>query len=266
LKDIALSSDGVPIHYAVLGEGLPALVFVHGWSCDQSYWKKQVSYFARLYKVVTIDLAGHGESGLDRKSWTMEAFGSDVAAVVEKLGLGQVVLIGHSMGGTVIVEAAKQMPQTTIGLIVVETFKDLDRDLSHQEIAEILTPFRKDFAPGVRDFVLRNQVLSTTDPVLVESVIQDMGSAPPDVAIPAAEYLFGHTSQVRRTLQKMDIPVVLIQADYKPTNVEAAERCGISVEIVSGVSHFLMLEAPDAFNHRLEKSIKDLIPQGDSAK
>ena len=58
---------------------------------------------------MSIDLAGHGESGLQRKLWTIEAFGGDVAAVVKKLGLKRVILIGHSTGGDVIAEAARQL-------------------------------------------------------------------------------------------------------------------------------------------------------------
>jgi pimeloyl-ACP methyl ester carboxylesterase len=68
MKDLAISADGVPIHYEVHGTGLPALVFVHGWTCDRSYWGRQIGHFARKYQVVAVDLAGHGESGLDRKA------------------------------------------------------------------------------------------------------------------------------------------------------------------------------------------------------
>ena len=63
---ISISSDGVDIHYEVHGEGEPTLVFIHGWSCDRSYWQAQVEYFAKQYQVITIDLAGHGESGTNR--------------------------------------------------------------------------------------------------------------------------------------------------------------------------------------------------------
>ena len=101
-EQIAISFDGIPISYRVHGNGSPALIFIHGWSCDQSYWDKQVPYFARKYKVVKIDLVGHGDSGLGRKNWTIIAFAEDVAAVVNKLDLDQCVLVGHSMGGPVI--------------------------------------------------------------------------------------------------------------------------------------------------------------------
>jgi hypothetical protein len=94
IVDSAISADGNEIHYQVQGQGKPALIFIHGWCCDRSYWDAQLPYFAQKYIVVAIDLAGHGESGLDRKEWTMGAFGEDVVAVVNKLNLEQVVLIG----------------------------------------------------------------------------------------------------------------------------------------------------------------------------
>jgi len=81
------SPDGVTIVYHIEGKGSPALVFVHGWNCDRSYWRDQVAYFARTHTVVAIDLAGHGESGSERKFWAIPAFGADVAAVVKEEGL-----------------------------------------------------------------------------------------------------------------------------------------------------------------------------------
>src|SRR3954451_743382 len=99
----AWSADDIPLHYEVHGGGAPALVFVHGWSCDTTYWRGQIGYFADRYQVVTVDLAGHGSSGLGRRAWTMPAFGADVAAVMATLGFPEMVLIGHSMGGDVIV-------------------------------------------------------------------------------------------------------------------------------------------------------------------
>ena len=89
MRDTAISADGLLIHYEVEGEGMPALVFIHGWSCDHSYWQKQMEYFAPRYTVAAIDLGGHGNSGLNRDAWTTPAFGEDVVAVVEKLRLTQ---------------------------------------------------------------------------------------------------------------------------------------------------------------------------------
>jgi hypothetical protein len=84
VTDVALSPDGIPIAYSVSGDGAPALVFVHGWLCDRTYWRGQLEPFSKDHKVVAIDLAGHGESGRGtRSAFTMQSFGGDVAAVVE---------------------------------------------------------------------------------------------------------------------------------------------------------------------------------------
>ena len=81
VTDSVASSDGVMIHYDVAGQGDTALVFVHCWSGDRTYWSEMMKRFAGDYRVVAMDLGGHGESGLGRDDWTIPAFGADVAAV-----------------------------------------------------------------------------------------------------------------------------------------------------------------------------------------
>src|SRR5262249_26034392 len=114
---VAISADGVPIHYEVQGHGTPALVFVHGWCCDRYYWDRQAAHFAPHDTVVCLDLAGHGTSGPARTPWTIPALGEDIVAVVEQLGLAQVVLIGHAAGGLGLIEAARRLPTTVIGVV-----------------------------------------------------------------------------------------------------------------------------------------------------
>ncbi len=97
-RGITLSSDNIPISYSVYGQGKITLLFVHGWSCDSRYWYKQISSFSKKYRIVTIDLAGHGHSGYARKDYTMPLFGDDVKSVIETLDAENVILIGHSMG------------------------------------------------------------------------------------------------------------------------------------------------------------------------
>src|SRR5512141_3449247 len=101
MTGFATAADGTRIAYEVHGAGWPALVFVHGWAWHPGYWDGQLKVFCAGALVVAVDLAGHGESGATRKDWSIAAFGADVGAVVDELGLESVVLIGHSMGGDV---------------------------------------------------------------------------------------------------------------------------------------------------------------------
>src|SRR5262249_39087570 len=99
VQDFARSGDGVPVAYDVRGRGSTALVFVHGWCCDRFHWRNQVDAFAPDYRVVAIDLGGHGASGANRKTWDVAALAGDVEAVLRALRLDRVILVGHSMGG-----------------------------------------------------------------------------------------------------------------------------------------------------------------------
>jgi pimeloyl-ACP methyl ester carboxylesterase len=111
--------------------GVAQIVFVHGWACDRSYWRHQMDAFPGK-TVVAVDLAGHGDSGTGRGSWTMPAFGADVVAVMDDLHLDDVVLVGHSMGGDVILEAA-----LVLGNPVLE-----DPDQFNRALAWIIEGFR----------------------------------------------------------------------------------------------------------------------------
>src|SRR2546426_672327 len=86
------SPDGVQIHYETTGKGRPALVLVHCWTCDSSFWQDQVARLAKGRQVVTLDLAGHGRSSRTRNDYTMAAFGQDVKAVADELKLDRMVL------------------------------------------------------------------------------------------------------------------------------------------------------------------------------
>lgn len=247
VADVATSPDGIPIAYEVFGEGLPALVFVHGWSCDRSYWKGQLQPFSRRFKVVAIDLAGHGESGLGREAWTIAAFGGDVAAVVEKLGLQRIVLIGHSMGGDVIIEAARRLPGRVAGLVWVDTYKQLGTQRSAEQLQAFMAPFRTDFEVTTRDFV-RNMFPVGADLALVERVAADMSSAPPAVALGALESAMSFGPQVPPALQELKLPVVAINPDNQPTDMASMQRYGVEVVLMPGVGHFLAMEDPERFN------------------
>ena len=258
---IATSADGTAINYYEHGQEGPVLVFVHGWSCDASYWREQVEYFKEKYHVVLIDLAGHGRSMSDRENYTMEAFGQDVNAVVESIGSEKVILIGHSMGALVIAEAARLMPEKAIGLVAVDDLQNVEYPLGEEQLKEMTTPFKEDFKEGVRGFVL-SMLRSDNSPVN-EWVISDMSLADPGVALSAINRSLGGylTGDVARLFDGLDLPVVAVNADLWPTDVEANRRHIKDFELIEldGLDHFLMLKAPERFNPALEQAVKMIL-------
>ncbi|HEX5013322.1 MAG TPA: alpha/beta hydrolase [Candidatus Limnocylindrales bacterium] len=249
----AASPDGVPIAFEDHGTGSPALVLVHGWSCDRTYWRGQAE-LARRHRVVTIDLAGHGESGTGRASWTMPAFGGDVAAVVEQLGLGDVVLVGHSMGGDVIVEAALRLRGRVRGLVWVDTYPALGTPSPEAEIDAFVEPFKADFA-GRTDAFVRSMFTPASDPALVDFVAADMASAPPAIALDAMRYSFANERAAAAGLGRLGLPTVSISPDDREIDVASLEAHGVRSVVLDGVGHFLMLEDPARFNRVLEEVV-----------
>jgi pimeloyl-ACP methyl ester carboxylesterase len=257
----ATASDGVRIAYDVYdanGTAKPALVFVHGWSCDRSYWKYQIEPFARKFRVVTVDLAGHGKSGVGRKDWTIESFGADVDAVVNKLGLDHVILIGHSMGGDVIAEAARQLPPgRAVGMIWLDTYKQLGKVRTPEQVRARIARFSGNFRDSTR--ALAHQFfLPTSNPSLVEWVANDMSSAPPDIALAAMYHSFSYNNVMPHTLEMLKLHVIAINPDNAPTDTASMTRYGVDVMIIPGVGHFVMMDDPPRFNRILENAIDRL--------
>ena len=247
MKDTVPSlTDGVPIVHEARGADDMALVFVYGWKCDRFCWADQLQRFASEHRVVAVDLAGHVTSGLDRRDWTIEAFGGDVAAVVEKLGLSRVVLVGHSMNGDVIAEGARQLFGRVVGMVWVDTDRTLGAGHTPAQVEAFVATLRTHFADSTRK-VVRGMMRLTSDPALVERIAVDLASAAPSVALDAVEHFFHHSRTMPGALQTLKLPVVAINPDDGPTDVASLARHGVRVVVILGVGHFAMLEGPTPF-------------------
>jgi pimeloyl-ACP methyl ester carboxylesterase len=255
----SLAGDGAEIAFRVYGEArAEALVFVHGWSCDSRYWNAQIDAFTATHPVVTVDLAGHGLSSTgDRSDWSIANFGADVAAVVEALALERVVLIGHSMGGPVVLEAARRLGPRVVGVVGVDTWRDAAVLRTAEQAEAMVKSFRKDFAAQTASFVDDNFFVESSDPRLRRWIVEDMAEAPPEVAIPSLVGLlrYDHAS----TLAGLKMPLVAINASAVPTDAAALAELhpGLRVLEIAEAGHFPMMERPAQFNSLLSEVLAE---------
>jgi pimeloyl-ACP methyl ester carboxylesterase len=258
---VVTSEDGTPISYEIYGSGEPTLVFVHGWSCDARYWRTQLSYFSKNHRVVVLDLAGHGHSGMARSQYTMRLFGEDVKAVTAATGSHSVILVGHSMAGTVIAEAARLMPNRVIGLIGIDTLENIEYSMTREELEKMIDPLEMDFQTGSRQFVAE-MISPHTDSQLREWILADMSAAPPAVAISAMREMMSQyiTGDAAKIFDEIRIPVVTVNGDLWPINYEANRRHMFSFDaiVLKEADHFLMMNRAKDFNHALEKAINTI--------
>lgn len=246
------SADGIPIHFTMRGNGDTALVFVHCWSCDSSYWRAQMEAFAADYRVIAVDLAGHGQSGMGRKDYTIPAFADDVQRVIGSLDLKKVVLVGHSMGGSVIIETALRMPERITKLVAVDSFETTFQWPAENKIAEILAPFKTDFYKTTYQMV--NSMFSpTADPAIAQHIANDMALAPPEVGISALTNIFKWVSNDYQNKRgQLKSPLIHINA-AQTSQLSTPEK----IIAVPNVGHFIPQEAPDRFNAALKQALAE---------
>jgi pimeloyl-ACP methyl ester carboxylesterase len=254
---ITFSSDGVSISYLARGNGDVALVFIHGGFADKTFWSEQVTAFAKEYRVVTVDLAGHGDSGSNRSGWTLDAFGEDVQAVANELDLERMVLIGNSLGGPVALQVATILPERVLGVVGVDTLHDAGVQRSKEQWQARIDAFRKDF-DGVCEQFARSLFQEGADPDLVREVTQRMCEFSPEIAVALLESFINY--DMAAAMRAVQAPIRCINADLYPTNIEGNRRysAGFDAVIMEGVGHYPMLERPDEFNGHLDGFVREM--------
>lgn len=246
------SSDGVEVHFESHGTGDTALILVHGWSGDLTYWSEQLSPLSAEGRVVAIDLAGHGQSSAERTNWSIHSFADDVRAVVEHLGLESVVLVGHSMGSPVVLEAAHLLGPRAKGVVHVDAFGSLSQDPSDDDVDAYLAPFIEDYVSATEDLVRNTMFIAQSDPILVDRIASDMASSPRTVGLAAFSGVFEWLRTRTPTAFQLGVPQLFLNSQAQLDRGAAAEL-GLDFEEASvpGVGHFVMLEAPGAVNELL---------------
>lgn len=259
MKNVQLKNRGVFINHSSYGEGELTLLFVHGWCIDQTYWSEQVEALSSEYRVVTIDLPGFGKSGTNREKWSIEAYGEDVNAVIEQLGLNNVILIGHSMAGDVILESALKNTKV-ISLIGVDNFKDVGIEFNDDLKAEInffMDMLKSNFSEVVPAYAEGNLFHPNTDSLVKARVIKDFMNSDSTIAALSLEALYEYALIEARQLSRLKQKIYLINSDDTPTNTAGLDNTGADYEIIgiNSVGHYPMLEKPEKFNTLLKQVI-----------
>jgi pimeloyl-ACP methyl ester carboxylesterase len=254
--NIAISEDGSRIKFDSSGKGKTAIIFIHGWGGNKYYWEPQLIQFSSQYKVVAIDLAGFGESDNKRTNWTMLNFGKDVSAVIDKLKLKKVILVGHSMGGAAVIESAKLSSNKIIGIVLVDIFKNIEVTYSEEEIAasnQALMAIASD--PSVdkyKPLFLNNiEELSKRTYKLFENVKKVGWLESSD------NFWRWSNNELKPSLAVLKCPVISINSDNPPTNIEAFRKIvpKFEVKIVENVGHQVFWEAPEKAGQYLEECV-----------
>lgn len=261
-SEVRVDNNGVFVAHKSCGEGDTTLLFVHGWAIDQTYWSGQVEAFCPDYQVVTIDLPGHGSSGSDRDSWTVEDYAGDVKAVIDQLKLDNIILIGHSMAGDIILEAAINNDKV-IALVGVDNFKDVGTEYTEEiqaQISAFIDQLKTNFDTVATAYSKNYLFHPTTDSAVVNRVITNVVKTDSSIATTTLQKLFEYAPKEADRLSQLDKKLYLINSDATPTDSAGLKATGVSYKILDmgATGHYPMVEAPEKFNSLLRQALDDI--------
>jgi pimeloyl-ACP methyl ester carboxylesterase len=240
--------DGAKIHYTEYGGGENALVFVHGWSCDETFWAGQAPVLGAKFHVITIDLPGHGQSEKPQIAYTMDLYARAIDAVLRDAKVQAATLIGHSNGTLVIRQFYRKFPEKTRALVIVDGgLRPLgDKAMMEKFVARLKAPNYEENTGKLID----SMTSPIQDAALRERIKTTMMRTPQYVA--ASEF----DSTLDPALWKPDkinVPVLMILAKQPAWSAEYEQFVrgivpDLDYQVWEGVSHFLMMERPEQFN------------------
>ena len=253
-SSITSSADGNSIFYRVHGKGEPAILFVHCWTCNHTFWEDQVEYFSNNHQVIVPDLTGHGMSSQDREQYSMAAFAADVATVAKAVATRQIILVGHSMGAPVVLEAADLLGDLVIGLVAVDTFHTpFQYPSSREKINSIVDGFRSNFRTSQEQYV-RSLFAAHINKNLVDSIVARMSAVDEKIALSALYEIFDwHLTKGDESLWRYTGKLRHINSSA----LGAVKPAHDAVIIIPDTGHFVAQERPAEFNQALEQIVKD---------
>ena len=254
--------DGLKVHYESYGAGGEALVFIHGWACDLTFWRGQEPLYNQPNRrALLIDLPGHGSSDKPHRAYPIEFFARAVEAVMRDARIESAVLIGHSLGGPIAYAFLREFPEKASSLVLVDAFVSrhmagpADRAATAVHFAKIARSMRG--AAGEKNFAQRVESCFTkqTPEALRAEIRAKMAATPKYVRIAALSSI----SSLRPPPDDeiFDLPAIAIQAAEPGTQARFELMRSIFPRLQlnswEGAGHFLMLEDPQRFNAEVEQ-------------
>lgn len=236
------------LYFARAGQGQPVLLFIHGAGGDHTIWGEQLRELARDFSVIALDLNGHGRSPA-RAGDGLQTYVEDVLAVLDALAMPTVV-IGHSMGGAIVLLVALQRPKNLVGLGLVSTGARLK---VHPQILELC---QIDFEKAV-ELVVSWAFAEQADPALRDKAREQMRRNGRDALY--RDFASCNTFDVTARLSEITVPALVLcgnEDKLTPVKYSAYLQQNIpnaQLKIIDGAGHMVMLEQPQMVNQALRE-------------
>jgi pimeloyl-ACP methyl ester carboxylesterase len=258
------------MHFVRRGKGKPALVFVHGFACSHEDWAAQLAHFSQTREVVACDLRAHGATPGRPSECSIEHYGGDVAALVNNLELERCVLIGHSMGCRVVLEANRLIAEKVAGVVLVDGSRLAEREPEAAHAAARASIDRGGY-PAFAENLFRQMFFSVsqTAETIVRRAVSTSAAFGPELWPAMARW---DAASMDGAFAAVRAPVLVIQTTTRDANLRRAplrtgqtspwldyvRSKGARVEIIPDTGHFPQIEKPEVVNRLIAGFIQNL--------
>lgn len=261
----SITTDQGIVHYEVFGRGRP-VILLHGWLGSWGLWQETMSHLGEYYRTYALDFWGFGESGKKRETYHVQDFVDLVDQFMDRLGIVQAPLVGHSMGGTVSLLVAIKFPQRANKVAVVgspihgSSLSFLLKLFGIQQVAYVV--YHNMW--GFRLFFRLLAPWYSKDPRWPQMMERDLSSTTLASFLQSIASL--RRTDLRPDLHKIKIPilgmygnkdVVVHPAQWKPL-LEGIPHA--QVERFRAAGHFIMLDEPLPFSRTLKGFLDAEVP------
>ena len=257
--------NGIDLAYSDQGQG-PPLVLIHAFPLNRAMWEPQVQAFASHYRIITVDLRGHGESDAPMWCYTLEQFTDDVKALLDHLAISQATFVGLSMGGYILFAMYRKYPEMVTALVLANTRAQADTEEGKanrftmaqiaytkgiKAISDLMLPKllskaslenRSDLVDRLKKIIMQNQTSGIIGDLMAMAERVDSTSL----------------------LKKMTCPTLVIVGENDITTPPSeakfmAEKIPQArLEIIPDAGHASNLEQPEAFNSAIQSFLKTI--------
>lgn len=250
-----ITRDGIGLAYEEAGSGKPHVLMCHCWGGDRTFMKPQFDHFKRTHRAVSVDLRGFGDSDKPDGEYTIKGFADDLGWMIQHLQLDKPVLVGHSMGGTVVLEAAARHPELVSAIVILEAlvvsppglvdgFRPVLEAIKTPAYAGALTQFTEQLTGPLYDADARTRMTATmiaNSPRVMISSLQDLLSY--DSASAAAH---------------CKVPVLYVSSGPWYTDVDRFRSLcpTLTTAQLVGCGHYFELEVPDQLHPIIDRFLE----------
>ncbi|WP_375401624.1 alpha/beta fold hydrolase [uncultured Amnibacterium sp.] len=228
---------------------VPVVVLVHGWACDSSDWAELVPPLQDHARVITLDLPGHGRSA-EHPPYDLSSMASDVEAALDRLGVREAMLIGHSAGAEVVAQLALTRADLAARVVVVDPAYGVPDDERGQ--LELVAERMRVEDPRA---VVADRIASIPEPAALAARHRRLAlSSRPDVVVEMFEKFnlsegnWHYESEARRVLRALRAPVLAIYRNERRGAIGRTLTSGPSDRVlVHPGGHWPHQERPQSF-------------------